>query len=58
MVKVIKIIEDNGGRVSGSVSSKTDFVLAGDDAGSKLKKARELGITVIDEKSFFELLDK
>src|SRR5437868_1361103 len=44
-----KIIEDAGGRVSGSVSKKTDFVVAGEDAGSKLDKAKELGVAVIDE---------
>jgi DNA ligase (NAD+) len=42
-----KMIEDAGGRVSGSVSKKTDFVVAGDDAGSKLDKAKELGVRVI-----------
>ena len=44
-----KLIEDAGGRVSGSVSKKTDFVVAGEDAGSKLEKAKELGVKVIDE---------
>jgi DNA ligase (NAD+) len=45
-----KLIEDAGGKVSGSVSKKTDFVVAGDDPGSKLDKARELEVRVIDEK--------
>jgi len=44
-----KMIEDAGGRVSGSVSKKTDCVVAGSDAGSKLDKARELGVSVIGE---------
>jgi DNA ligase (NAD+) len=44
-----KMIEDAGGRVSGSVSKKTDYVVAGSDAGSKLDRARELGVSVIGE---------
>ena len=43
------LIERHGGKVSGSVSSKTDFVLAGAEAGSKLDKARALGVPVVDE---------
>jgi DNA ligase (NAD+) len=49
-------IERRGGRVSGSVSRKTDLVIAGEDAGSKLKKAQELGVRVVDENGFKELL--
>ena len=49
-------IESAGGRVSGSVSKKTNYVVAGEDAGSKLDKARELGVKVIDEAALEELL--
>ena len=51
-----KMVEDAGGRVSGSVSKKTDFVVAGEDAGSKLDKAKELGVKVIGEKELQEML--
>jgi len=49
-------IETKGGRVTGSVSKKTDFVVAGADPGSKYDKAVELGITVLDEEGLQELL--
>jgi DNA ligase (NAD+) len=50
-----KLIEDAGGKVTGSVSKKTDYVVAGTDAGSKLDKAKELGVAVIDEKEMEKL---
>ena len=51
-----KMIEDAGGKVTGSVSKKTDYVVAGADAGSKLDKAKELGVKVIDEKEMEKLV--
>lgn len=50
------MIEQAGGRVSSSVSKKTDYVLAGEEAGSKLTKAEELGLKIIDEAQFKEML--
>ncbi len=52
-----KIIESFGGKCSSSVSKKTDFVLAGEDAGSKLDKANSLGVRVINENEFKEMAD-
>lgn len=51
-----ELIKKNGGKVTGSVSKKTSYVLAGDVAGSKLTKANELGIPVIDEQAFLKMI--
>ena len=50
-----RTIEAAGGKVSGSVSRKTSYVVAGEDAGSKLDKARGLGVEVIDERRLLEM---
>lgn len=54
--QVEALIESLGGKAAGSVSKKTDYVLAGESAGSKLTKARELGVRVLNEQEFFELI--
>jgi len=51
------LIEARGGRVNSSVSKKTDFVVTGEDSGSKLDKATALGINVIDEAGFRQMLE-
>jgi DNA ligase (NAD+) len=54
--EVKKLIEDAGGKVVGSVSKKTNYLLAGSDAGSKLEKAKELGVPIIAEKEIEQLI--
>ena len=54
--KAKELVEVAGGKVSGSVSKKTDYVVAGNDAGSKLDKAQELNLTILDEAGLLELL--
>lgn len=53
-----EMVEREGGHAAGSVSKKTDFVVAGAEAGSKLEKARSLGVTVIDEDQFLRMLEE
>ena len=50
------LIRSHGGRVAGSISGKTDFLLAGEEAGSKLEKARSLNVRVVDEEEFRRLI--
>jgi DNA ligase (NAD+) len=53
-----ELIEARGGKVAGSVSKKTDYVVAGTEAGSKLAKAQELGLTILDEAQLIDLLEQ
>lgn len=52
-----QLVESNGGKLSGSVSKKTSYVLAGDEAGSKLQKAQQLGVPVLNESDFMEMIN-
>jgi DNA ligase (NAD+) len=54
--EVSALIRDAGGNVTGSVSKNTDYLLAGEEAGSKLDKAKELGVKILSEKEFLDML--
>ena len=56
--EMMKLIEDYGGKVSTSVSKKTDYVLAGAESGSKLEKANKLGVHILDEEGLLKLINK
>jgi DNA ligase (NAD+) len=56
--EIAEMIIERGGKVSGSVSKKTNYLLAGQEAGSKLEKARKLGVKIIDEREFRRLIER
>jgi DNA ligase (NAD+) len=56
--EIQETIQRNGGRASGSVSKKTDFVVAGEEAGSKLEKAKKLGVRIVTEEEFQRMIAK
>jgi DNA ligase (NAD+) len=51
-----RLVENQGGKISSSISSKTQFLVAGDSPGSKLKKAKELEVKIISEKEFYDIV--
>ena len=53
--EIEKVIKERGGKVASSVSKKTDFLVCGEDAGSKLDRAKELGVKIVSEKEFLKL---
>ena len=53
-----QLVEERGGRVSSNVSEKTSYVVAGEEAGSKLDQASKMGVTVLTEQEFQQLIDK
>jgi DNA ligase (NAD+) len=53
--EITSFVERHGGRVTGSVSKSTDYLVAGESPGSKLERARELGVAVVDEAGLLEL---
>ena len=55
--EIKQLIMQHGGKTSSSVSGKTDFLIAGDKAGSKKSKAEDLGVTILDEEGFQGLLE-
>ena len=57
MEEAAELIENNGGKCTGSVSKKTDYLVAGEAAGSKLTKAQSLGVPVITEEQLFEMIN-
>lgn len=52
------VAQERGAKVSGSVSKKTDYVIVGEEPGSKADKAQDLGVTMLDEKEFLALIGK
>jgi DNA ligase (NAD+) len=56
--EAVELIRSHGGKVVGSVSRQTDYVVAGDEAGSKLEKAHELGVAVLDEAGLRKIFEE